>query len=133
VCPIHSEYGQAIEYLRNKGYTAEQVSQEMLKPVPITKQNIRRAARAELDNLIKNAVGGLLAERHISPEGKDLDKNHLDRSNFVIVKAEIDKAVNRFVGMQEHSRQEFSQEQLDKIKSSLSELIKSVSEAIFNG
>jgi hypothetical protein len=35
--------------------------------------------------------------------------------------------------MPEHNRQEFSQEQLDKIKSALSELIESVSEAIFNG
>jgi superfamily II DNA or RNA helicase len=124
---------KAIEYLRNKGYTAEQVSQEMLKPIPTTKQNIRRAARTELDNQIKNVTGRLLAEKHISSEGKDLDKNHLGRSNFVIVKSEIDKAVNRFVGMPESSRDEFSQEQLDKIKSGLSELVKSVSEAIFNG
>jgi hypothetical protein len=65
---------KAIEYLRNKGYTAEQVSQEMLNPVPTIKQNIRRAARTELDNQIKNATGKLLAEKHIRPEGKDLDK-----------------------------------------------------------
>jgi hypothetical protein len=35
--------------------------------------------------------------------------------------------------MPENSREEFSQEQLDKIKSGLSGLVKSVSEAIFNG
>jgi superfamily II DNA or RNA helicase len=124
---------KAIEYLRSKGYTAEQVSQVMLQPVPTNKQNIRRASRTELDNQIKNAAGRLLAERHINPGGKELDKNHLGRNNFVIVKSEIDKAANRFVGMTEDSRQDFRQDQLDNINTNFSALIQSVAGELFNG
>jgi superfamily II DNA or RNA helicase len=128
-----SEALKAIEYLRGKGYTAEQVSHAMLQPVPTNKQNVRRASRTELDNQIKNAAGRLLAERHISSEGRDLDKNHLGKNNFVIVKSAIDKAVNHFVGMSENSRSDFSQEQLDKINLDFSSILKSVAEEIFNG
>jgi superfamily II DNA or RNA helicase len=128
-----SEALKAIEYLRSKGYTAEQVSQVMLQPVPINKQNIRRASRTELDNQIKNAAGKLLAERHINPGGKELDNNHLDRTNFVIVKSEIDKAVNRFVDRHEGSRQDFTQDQLNNINTNFSDLIRSVAGELFNG
>lgn len=128
-----SEALKAIEYLRSKGYTAEQVSQVMLQPVPTSKQNIRRASRTELDNQIKNAAGKLLVERHINPEGKELDKNHLGRSNFVIAKSKIDKVVNCFAGMPEDSRQDFTQDQLNNINTHFSDLIQSVIGELFNG
>jgi hypothetical protein len=124
---------KAIEYLRSRGYTAEQVSQKMLQPVPPTKQNIRRAARTELDNQVKNETVKLLTEKHLKPEGKELDKNHLGKSNFVIVKSEIDRAANRFVGKPENKRQDFSQEEFDKIKQNFDNLILSVAGEIFNG
>jgi superfamily II DNA or RNA helicase len=124
---------KAIEYLQSRGYTAEQVSQVMLQPVPANKQNIRRAARAELNNQIKNAAGKLLAERHINSEGKELDKKHLGRSNFVIVKSAIDKAINSFVGMPDDYRQDFTQEQLNNINTNLSILIERVAGELFNG
>jgi superfamily II DNA or RNA helicase len=128
-----SEALKAIEYLRSKGYTAEQVSQVMLQPVPTSKQNIRRASRTELDNQIKNAAGKLLVERHINPEGRELDKNHLGRSNFVIAKSKIDKVVNCFAGMPEDSRQDFTQDQLNNINTHFSDLIQSVIGELFNG
>jgi hypothetical protein len=124
---------KAIEYLRNKGYTAEQVSQVMLQPVPVNKQNIRRASRTELDSQIKHEAGRLLAERGIQPGGKELDKNHIGRNNFVMVKSEIDKAVNRFVDMPEDSRRDFTQEQLNDINTNFFALIQSVAGELFNG
>jgi superfamily II DNA or RNA helicase len=124
---------KAIEYLQSKGYSAEQVTQRMLQPVSTTKQNVRRAARNELDNQIKNTAGRILFEHHLNSEGKDLDKNHLGRNNFAIVKSAIDKAVNHFVNMGGNSRQDFSQEQYTKIKQNFDNLIVSVEGEIFNG
>jgi hypothetical protein len=73
------EAQKAIDYLRSKGYTPEQVTEEMVRPVPTTKQNIRRASRTELDAKIKTEVGKALGERHINPEGRDFDKTHVGK------------------------------------------------------
>jgi superfamily II DNA or RNA helicase len=127
------EAQKAIEYLRNKGYTTEQVAEEMLRTIPETKQNIRRATRTEFDNLVKNAAGKILAKFNLPSEGKNLDKNYLGRNNFQIIKSKIDKTINRFVGMSENSRKDFSQEQFDKIRDNFDNLLASVEREIFNG
>jgi len=122
----------AIEYLLSKGYTPEQVNQAMLRPVFATKQNIRRAERSKLDSIIKISVGKLLAKYELSHEGKNLDKTYI-KNNFSVIKSEIDKAVNKYVGMNENTRQDFTQEQYDKINSNFNEIVIGVERKLFNG
>jgi ribosomal protein S20 len=124
---------EAIEYLRNTGYTPEQINEAMLRPVPATKQNIRQAERDRIDDKIKTTVGILLKKYNLNYEGKDLDHAHLGRNNFVIVKSEIDKAVNCYVGMKENERKNFTQEQYDKINSNYDDIINSVERKLFYG
>jgi superfamily II DNA or RNA helicase len=127
------EAQKAIDYLRSKGYTPEQVTQEMVRPAPTTKQYIRRASRIKLDARIKTEAGKILGERHISTEGKDLDKAHLGKTNFVVVKSAIDKAINKFIGKGENERKEFTQEEYDKIDGGFSGIVTSVARGIFDG
>jgi len=123
----------AIELLLNRGYSPEQINEFLLSPVVKTKQSVRRAERGKIDAQIRTTVGNLLAKYNLRFEGKDLDRAHLGKSNFVIIKSEIDKAVNRFVEMKENDRQNFSQEQYDKIESDYDEIIANVERGLFCG
>jgi hypothetical protein len=99
----------------------------------MTKQSVRRAERSKIDAQIRTTVGKLLAEHNLRYEGKDLDRAHLGRSNFVIIKSELDKAVNRSVGMKENDRQNFSQEQYDKIDTNYVEIVANIEKELFHG
>ena len=123
---------KALELLRSKGLSAEDVRQAMLRPVPTTKQNIRRAERSAIDDKIKTTVGALLGRYNLKYEGKNLDPS-FSKTNFVFIKSEIDKAFNRFVGMKENERQDFSQEQYDNINTNYQNIVVKVEEKIFNG
>jgi hypothetical protein len=123
----------AIELLLNRGYSPEQINEFLLRPVATTKQSTRRAERSKIDAQIRTTVGNLLAKYNLRFEGKDLDRAHLGRSNFVIIKSEIDKAVNRYVGMKENDRQNFSQEQYNTIEANYDEIIAGVERSLFSG
>jgi superfamily II DNA or RNA helicase len=126
---------QAIEYLRNKNYSEEQkkiISDYLLRPVPTTKQIIRQAERSGIDDKIKTTVGMVLARHKLLPKGKDLDRTYL-KDNFVFVKSEIDKAVNRSVGMVENERKDFTQEQFDQISANYDGIITEMERKLFNG
>ncbi len=77
------EAQNAIEVLRNKGFDVT------LKPIPVTKQKQRLASRRAIDQLIKNKTGLLLNKHGINPNGKDLDKKHLGKTNFVLIKSSV--------------------------------------------
>ena len=125
---------QAIATLRARGYSPEDVRQAMeLKPVPTTKANQRQAARASLDMRIRNEVGRILGQKDLNPQGKDLDKKHLNKTNFVILKAAIDKKVNAFVGKATNQRHEFNKTELDTINEHFLEIVADVEEEIFGG
>jgi len=127
------EAQEAIDLLRSRGYSPEQVIQALVHPIPTTKQNIRRADRKKLDENIKTLTGQLLIKYKKSHEGRDLDKLHLGKTNFVVVKSEIDKAINKYVGMTENERHEFSQDQLNLIEGNLNKIVSDVERRIFNG
>lgn len=125
---------QAINTLRDRGYSPEDIAEAMkLSPVPTTKVNERRAARAALDVNIKREVGKILGEKNLNPQSKDLDKKRLNKTNFVILKSSIDKHVNEHVGKKSGERQEFNRSELDSIKEHFSELITAASNEVFNG
>jgi superfamily II DNA or RNA helicase len=129
------EVQQALELLQNKGLPPEEVikiKKALLRPVPTTKQNIRRAERSALDDKIGSTVGMLLPRYKINYQGKDLDKSFI-KDNFAFITSELNKAVNRYAGMPENARHDFTQEHYDKINSSYDEIVAEVERNLFNG
>lgn len=125
---------RAIETLRAKGFSPEAVRQAMeLQAVPTTKADERKAARSGLDIRIRNEVGRILGSRKLNPQGHDLDKKRLNRTNFVIVKAALDNLVNAVVGKKTGERHDFTRPELDTIEARFAELVQSAEKELFNG
>jgi superfamily II DNA or RNA helicase len=130
----NEEVQLAISTLRSFGLTGEQVARAMEhRPVATTKANERQAARSGLDTRIKNAVGRILGEKNLNPQGKELDIKRLGKTNFVIVKTAIDKQVNKSVGRGTSERHEFTRPELDAIDSRFEELVAVAKSEVFDG
>lgn len=115
---------QAIQLLRQRGYSPEEVRRAMeLEPVPTTRARERQAARASLDMQIRTEVGRILGERGVNPEGRNLDRARRRRSNFVILKAAIDQKVNQAVGRSPGERHELTRADLEAIQLQFQELV----------
>nr|VFK22682.1 MAG: Helicase conserved C-terminal domain-containing protein [Candidatus Kentron sp. LPFa]VFK35077.1 MAG: Helicase conserved C-terminal domain-containing protein [Candidatus Kentron sp. LPFa] len=128
----NKEVQQAISTLKGFGLTGAQVAQAMEhQPVPTTKAKERQAARKALDSQIQNEVGRILGTRNINPKGKELDKRHLNKSNFVVVKAAIDKQVNAAVEKKTGKRHEFNRTELDTINARFPELVAAAEKEVF--
>lgn len=82
---------------------------------------------------IKTEVGRILGQKGMNPQGKDLDKKHLNKTNFVIVKAAIDKRVNAAVGKGTGERHEFNKTELDTINGCFAELAAAAEKEVFGG
>jgi superfamily II DNA or RNA helicase len=126
------EIQSAISILKRRGVTADQY-QELLQPIPATKVATRQAARRALDEQVKNRVGLLLAQRRINPGGRELDRPRLGRTNFVVLKAAIDKKVNELVGAGTNERNELSKTQLDQISDNFDRIVEAAAAEVFNG
>lgn len=125
---------KAIATLQARGYSPDDVRKAMEhQPVPTTKANERQAARAALDMRIKTEVGRILGQKGMNPQGKDLDKKHLNKTNFVIVKAAFDKLVNAAVGKGTGERHEFNKMELDTINERFAELASAAEKEVFGG
>jgi hypothetical protein len=120
---------RAIELLQSKGFDVKVT----LKPIPVTKQKKRLASKKGLDDYIKNKTGLLLNKHGLNPVGKELDKNHLGKSNFIVIKSSIDKKCNSLVGRSSRERGEFSQLDIDKVLKSLDEIVGGIEGELFNG
>lgn len=125
---------KAIATLQARGYSPDDVRKAMEhQPVPTTKANERQAARAALDMRIKTEVGRILGQKGMNPQGKDLDKKHLNQTNFVIVKATFDKLVNAAVGKGTGERHEFNKMELDMINQRFAEFASAAEKEVFGG
>ncbi|MGI1678069.1 MAG: DEAD/DEAH box helicase family protein [Cellvibrionaceae bacterium] len=126
---------KALNILKEKGYSLDQVAQayEELKPIPVTKVRQRQAARKSLDERVTNTAGKILAERSISHQGKNLDKKRIGKTNFVVVKSTIDNQINALVGKKSGERHEFNQKELDIIDSGFNTAVEAAIKEIFNG
>lgn len=125
---------QAIATLRARGYSPDDVRRAMEhQPVPTTKANERQAARAALDMRIRTEVGRILGQRNMNPQGKELDKKHLNKTNFVIVKAAIDRQVNAAVRKGTGERHEFNKMELDIINARFMEFAAAAEKEVFSG
>jgi superfamily II DNA or RNA helicase len=125
----------ALADLLSAGYSAADIGRaaKLLEPVPVTKQHRRRASRRLLDETIKTRANRLLQERALSADGHDLDKARLGRTNWVIVKAAIDKRAHQLVGRSTKQRNEYTQPELDQIMDALETLIATVETELFHG
>ncbi|EGG94907.1 putative helicase [gamma proteobacterium IMCC1989] len=121
------EAQRAIELLEQKGFEVT------LKPIPVTKQKQRQAAKKAIDEKIKNKTGVILNKNGINPQGKELDKKHLGKTNFILIKSAIDKKCNELVGKKSGQRHEFSQPEIDIITSNLDDIANQVEVKLING
>ena len=104
---------QALAVLQIEGYTAEEVRRAIEhQAVPLTRVRQRQADRRMLDAQVRRLTGELLALHNMNQEGCELDSNRIGRTNFVIVKARIDKLIREQVA--DKDRSEFSQSELDE-------------------
>ncbi len=134
--PLIEEDAEAlalIRQLRERGYSPDQVAgaMERLDPVPVTRVRQRQAGRASLDMRIRTAVGRVFAERGVNHEGRDLDQRRLGRSNFVVMKAAIDRAANTVAGRGPRERSEFTQAQLDTVDAGFDEIVARAEAEVF--
>lgn len=123
----------ALKVLQEKGYTSDQVKEayDELEPVPVTRVRQRQAMRGSLDQRVRTEAGRILAERDINPEGRDLDRQHLGRSNFVVLKAAVDRQVNATVGRKARERHEFNRRELDQIEQDFSGIVQRAVREVF--
>ena len=107
----------ALEVLHGKGYTSDEVKKayDDLVPVPVTKVRQRQAMRTSLDTRVRTETGRILGEHGLNPGGHDLDRKHLGRTNFVVLKSAIDRQVNAAVNRQSGERHEFTAPELQQI------------------
>jgi len=136
--PLISEDSEALEALRilqEKGYTSDEVKQayDELEPVPVTRVRQRQALRGGLDMRVRTETGRILAEHGVKAEGRDLDRKRLGRTNFVVVKAAIDRQVNAAVGRQAGERHEFTRPELDAINDDFAGIVERAVQEVFNG
>ncbi len=124
---------QAIQTLRDRGYSPEQVRQAMeLEPVPTTRVRERQAARAGLDMRVRTEVGRILRQRRMNPQGFDLDRSRRGRTNFVVLKAAIDQQVDQAVGRERGQRPDFTRTDLAAIAARFQELSEAAQREVFN-
>jgi superfamily II DNA or RNA helicase len=128
-----SEAMQAIRTLQERGYSPEVVRQAMeFQPVPTTRVRQRQAARSGLDMRIRTETGRILKERGISPQGFDLDRSRRGRTNFVVMKAAIDRQVNLAVGRGTGERSDFTRAELDSTSDRFQELSEVAQQEVFD-
>ena len=128
-----SEALAALTVLQEKGYTSDEVKQayDVLEPIPVTRVRQRQAKRGSLDQRVCTKTGSILAIRGINPEGHDLDRQRLGRTNFVVLKAAIDREVNAAVGHQPGERHEFSRIELDQIEQGFTGIVERAVQEVF--
>lgn len=112
---------KAFEVLMSKNITPEEykVAFESHKPILVPRARQRQAARKELDELVKNEVGRLLASSNINPQGSELDKQYIGKTNFIVLKSEFDKKIADLLQVGFGERSELSYEQINLAKENL--------------
>jgi hypothetical protein len=82
---------------------------------------------------VRTEAARILGERGINPEGRELDRQRLGRSNLIVMKTALDRQVNATVGRPTGQRHEFSRAELDQIDQAFPTIIATAIVEIFNG
>jgi hypothetical protein len=125
---------QALKLLLERGLTSQQFAEaERLRRLPVSKQRSRQASRAALDERKKAVTTRILRLRSINPEGRELDKNHLERTNWQVLKAALDTEIAARAGRRVGQRSEYSAVELKLIEEQFDNVIGSVVARLFDG
>lgn len=123
----------AIRTLQARGYSPEDVCKAMeLQPVPTTRVRERQAARSSLDMRVRTEAQRLLAQRGFSSQGFDLDRNRCGRSNFIVIKAAIDRQIARALGRGTGERAELTRQELKTVDECFGELSEMAQREVFD-
>jgi superfamily II DNA or RNA helicase len=123
----------ALTLLRGRGYTLHQVAQafETLQPVPVTKARQRQARRSGLDMRVKTEAARILASKKMNPEGRELDRQRLGRSNLIVLKAAIDRQIYGAVARKAGERHDFDKNDLDRIDKDFTVIVDRAVQEVF--
>ena len=103
------------------------------KPVPEIRFRQRQAKRSNLDTRVGTETRRILRERRVNPEGRTLDRQRFERTNYVYVKAAIDRQVNAAVGRRTGERGEFTRRELDRIEQDFPGIVERAEQEVFDG
>lgn len=126
--PLIRDNPEALDLLRQlhaQGYSTEQITEASaeLEAVPTTRARERQAMRQSLDMRIRTEVGRILGARGLSHDGKELDRRHLGKTNFRILKGALDRQANATAGRGTGQRSEFSRQQLEAIEADFDAIV----------
>lgn len=121
-----NEAFEALELLKSRGLEVT------LKRIPETKQRRRRASRSELDAMVKTSASEVLSQLSLSAGGRELDTSYIGLTNFIVVKASIDRHINKMVGKKSGQRHEFTQAEMDEILDKLDEIALQIQKELYN-
>ena len=99
----------------------------------MTRVRQRQAMRRGLDERVQTETRRILRERGVNPGGRNLDRQRLGRSNFVVLKAGIDRQVNAAVGRKARERSEFTRDELDRIEQDFAAIVERAEQEVFGG
>jgi hypothetical protein len=102
--------------------TPDQAAQE-LRRLRTTRQDLREARRASLNERVQNEAGGILGRLGINPGGRTLDPRRRER-NFAWTAAELHRRVNDQVGGIAADRQNFTLDQINAGHDALVEIVR---------
>ncbi len=128
---IAEDEAAAIQLLLERGKISAAQAQVLLQPIPPTKVAQRQAMRSRLNGASMTAANRILARRNVDPSGRELDQVTLTKTNLIVVKSAIDRAVNAALGRPSGQRNEVTREELDRIESEFHVLVAAVEQEIF--
>jgi superfamily II DNA or RNA helicase len=125
----------ALRLLQLRGYTTDDITAayQTLQPIPTTRARERQAMRDVLDMRVRTEAARILKERGVNPQGSELDRNRIGRTNLIVMKAAIDRQVNATAGLNAGQRSEASRAQLDQISEGFPVILVNAIIEVFNG
>jgi superfamily II DNA or RNA helicase len=117
-----------LERLAQMGVTPDQAAQE-LRRLRTTRQDLREARRASLNERVQNEAGAILGRLGINPGGKTLDRRHRER-NFAWTAAQLHRRINENVGGNTADRQNFTLEQINAGHDAMAEIVRQFEEEL---
>lgn len=117
------------------GYSTDDIAAayQTPQPVKVTRVRQRQAMRGGLDMRVRTEAGRILGERGVNPQGSELDRRRLGRTNLIVMKAAIDRQVNALAGQGAGQRHEFSREVLDRIDEGFEDILAAAVIEVFDG
>ena len=121
--------------LPEKGYSFDELEQayDEQEPVPVPLVRQRQAMRSKLDTRVQTETRRILRERGVNPGGLNLDRPGFVRTNYVSVKAAIDRQVVASVGRNFRERDQFTRDELDRIEEDFDGILQRAEQEIFGG